>query len=86
MREPRYHRVSLAAATSQLHVELEGSHGKLSGIDLRGHNRSHGAPRTGPRMLAQPELPASGWQAPAARVGPLRTLGWADATHSCCAA
>jgi hypothetical protein len=45
MRKSRYHRVSLAAATSQLHVELEGSHGKLSGIDLRGHNRSHGAPR-----------------------------------------
>jgi len=39
----RYRRVSVAAATSQSHVELQGSHAKLSGIDLRGHNRSHGA-------------------------------------------
>lgn len=41
--EPRYRPVSVAAATRPTHVELEGSHGKLSGIDLRGHNRSHAA-------------------------------------------
>lgn len=41
--EPRYRPVSVAAATSPTHVELESSPGKLPGIDLRGPNRSHAA-------------------------------------------
>lgn len=58
MTEPRYRPVSVAAATSPRHVELEGSHGKLSGIDLRGHNRSHAAhPHPHPHPVADAGTP-----------------------------
>lgn len=40
---PLYRQTFVAAATRSAPVGLEGSHGKLSGSDLRGHNRSHGA-------------------------------------------